>query len=146
MNCKITPRLFFLFLLFFTYVEPAFSQLANGFTFSRSHGLSTNSAASSVTLSTSRVLGDGCKSQVQKIYRQNNVSNWKDQGCITEPENVIALPSRPGQPDQFQIIDKTRKFGVADRSVSSISESVNRQKSMTGFNNFGYSVFVEPQN
>lgn len=124
---------------------PAYSQMQHGFTFSRSHGFSTNSSSRSTTLSSSRVLGSGCKSQVQKFYKQQGIPNFKDQGCITEPENVIALPSRPGQLDQFEIIDKTRKFGVADRSVSSISESMNRQKSMTGFSGFGYSVFAQPQ-
>ncbi len=122
----------------------AHSQLTNGFTYSRSQGLSTNSSAKSVTLSSSRVLGSSCRAQVQDWYQQQGIANWADQGCITEPENMIALPQVQGQPDQFEIIDKTRKFGVADKTVSSTSEAMNRQKTVTGFTGFGYSVFVNP--
>ena len=99
-----------------------------------------------VAQSVSRVLGYDCKSHVQKFYREQGQQNWKDQGCVTQPENVIALPSQPGQLDQFQIIDKSRQFGVADRSVASHSRLSKRQKSMTGFSGSGYSVFVQPQN
>lgn len=120
--------------------------LLNGYTYTRQQGLSTSSSAKSVVQSTSRVLGASCRDQVQAWYKQQNIANWADQGCITEPENVIALPLVPGQLEQFQIIDKSRKFGVADRTVSSISEGKSNQKSFTGFTGFGYSVFVQPQN
>lgn len=119
--------------------------MSNGFTITRQQGLSTSSSAKSIVLGSSRVLGGSCREQVQQWYRQQNIANWADQGCITEPENVIALPQQPGRQDQFEIIDKSRKFGVADRSVSSISESTSHQKSVTGFTGFGYSVFVQPQ-
>jgi len=137
--------LFFVQAYFFIFTPQANAQLSNGFTYSRSQGLSTNSSASSVTLGSSRVLGSSCRAQVQDWYKQQGIPNWADQGCITEPENVIALPQVPGQLDQFQIIDKTRKFGVADKTVSSTSEAKNMQKSVTGFTGFGYSVFVQPQ-
>lgn len=137
--------LFFVSACFFILIPQATAQLSNGFTYSRSQGLSTNSSASSVTLGSSRVLGSSCRAQVQDWYKQQGIPNWADQGCITEPENVIALPQVPGQLDQFQIIDKTRKFGVADKTVSSTSEAMNMQKTVTGFTGFGYSVFVQPQ-
>ena len=136
----------FLFLCATSSLHPVYSQISTCFTYSRSQGLSTNSSSSSVTLSASRVLDPSCKAQVQKIYKQQGYTNWQDQGCVTQPENVIALPSRKGQLDEFQIIDETRQFSVADRSVSSISESIKNQKSMTGFTGFGYSVFTMPQN
>lgn len=138
--------LFFVPTCFFIFTPQVNAQLSNGFTYSRSQGLSTNSSASSVTLGSSRVLGSSCRAQVQDWYKQQGIANWADQGCITEPENVIALPQVPGQLDQFQIIDKTRKFGVADKTVSSTSEAMNMQKTVTGFTGFGYSVFVQPQN
>ncbi|MEY2644971.1 MAG: hypothetical protein RLZZ611_1620 [Cyanobacteriota bacterium] len=119
--------------------------LTNGYTFSRQQGFSTSSSAKSVVLGGSRVLGSSCRDQVQAWYKQQNIANWLDQGCITEPENVIALPLVPGQLEQFQIIDKTRKFGVADRIVSTSSEADTHQKSVSGFTGFGYSVFVQPQ-
>lgn len=125
---------------------PATAQLTNGYTFSRQQGLSTSSSAKSVSLGVSRVLGNSCRDQVQAWYKQQNIANWADQGCITEPENVIALPLVPGQLEQFQIIDKARKFGVADRIVSSSSESSTHQKTVSGFSGSGYSVFVQPQN
>ena len=137
--------LFFVPACFFIFTPQATAQLSNGFTYSRSQGLSTNSSASSVTLGSSRVLGSSCRAQVQDWYKQQGIPNWADQGCITEPENVIALPQVSGQLDQFQIINKTRKFGVADKTVSSTSEAKNMQKSVTGFTGFGYSVFVQPQ-
>jgi len=120
--------------------------LLNGYTFTRQQGLSTSSSAKSVVQGASRVLGASCRDQVQAWYKQQNIANWADQGCITEPENVVALPLVPGQIEQFQIIDKARKFGVADRTVSSSSESTSNQKSFTGFAGIGYSVFVQPQN
>lgn len=120
--------------------------MTNGFTITRQQGLSTSSSAKSVVLGSSRVLGGSCREQVQQWYKQQNIPNWADQGCITEPENLIALPQQPGRQDQFEIIDKTRKFGVADRSVSSTSETSTHQKTVTGFSGFGYSVFVQPQN
>ncbi len=126
--------------------RPAAAQLMNGFTYTRQQGLSTSSAAKTVVLGKSRVLGESCRSQVQDFYREQGIANWQDQGCITEPENVIALPQVPGQLDQFEIIDKTRKFGVADQVTSTISESSNHQKTVTGFSGFGLSVFVQPQN
>lgn len=125
---------------------PALSQLSNGFTITRQQGFSTNSSARSVTMGSSKVLGADCRKQVQDWYRQQGIPNWADQGCITEPENVIALPQMPGQINQYEIIDKTRKFGVAERTVSSTSEQSYHQKTMTGFTGFGYSVFVQPQN
>lgn len=125
---------------------PAKAQLMNGFTYTRQQGLSNSSSSTSTVLGSSRVLGASCRDQVQAWYKQQNISNWQDQGCITEPENVIALPLVPGQLEQFQIIDKNRKFGVADRTVSVSSEATNHQKTVTGFSGFGYSVFVQPQN
>jgi hypothetical protein len=119
--------------------------LTHGYTYTRQQGLSTNSSASSVVLSGSRVLGQGCRDQVQSWYRQQGIANWADQGCITEPENVRALPLVPGQLEQFEILDKTRKFGVADQTVSSTSESTTHQKTVTTFTGFGLSVFVQPQ-
>ena len=118
----------------------------NGFTYTRQQGLSTSSAAKSVVLGKSRVLGQSCRQQVQDFYRDQGIPNSQDQGCITEPENVIAFPQVPGQLDQFEIIDKTRKFGVADRTTSTVSESSNHQKTVTGFTGLGLSVFVQPQN
>ena len=135
-----------MFLVLTASSEISYAQLSHGFTFSRTQGFSTNSSSSSVAQSVSRVLGYDCKSHVQKFYREQGQQNWKDQGCVTQPENVIALPSQPGQLDQFQIIDKSRQFGVADRSVASHSRLSKRQKSMTGFSGSGYSVFVQPQN
>ena len=127
--------------------QPAGAQLLlNGFTFSRQTGISSNSSARSVVLGSSRVLGEGCRAQIQDWYRQQGISNWADQGCITEPENVIALPIVPGQPEQFEIIDKSLKFGVADKTVSTTSEATTLQKSVAGFTGFGYSFFVQPQN
>ena len=146
MSRKLFTLLSFSVLCFAIPAHQARSQLTNGFTYSRSQGLSTNSSAKSVTLSSSRVLGSSCRAQVQDWYQQQGIANWADQGCITEPENMIALPQVQGQLDQFQIIDKTRKFGVADKTVSSTSEALNRQKTVTGFTGFGYSVFVQPQN
>ena len=64
---------------------------------------------------------------------------------IHTPENVRALPLVPGQLEQFEILDKTRKFGVADQTVSSTSESTTHQKTVTTFTGFGLSVFVQPQ-
>lgn len=128
------------------YSEACKAQLSNGFTYTRQQGLSTSSSAKSVVLGSSRVLGASCRAQVQEWYREQGIPNWADQGCITEPENVIALPQRPGLPDQFEIIDKTRKFGVADRTISTSSETRTHQKTVTGFSGFGYSVFVQPQN
>ncbi len=127
-------------------VRPAAAQLTNGFTYTRQQGLSNTSAAKNVVLGKSRVLGESCRSQVQDFYREQGIANRQDQGCITEPENVIALPQVPGQLDQFEIIDKTLKFGVADQVTSTISESSNHQKTVTGFSGFGLSVFVQPQN
>jgi DNA phosphorothioation-dependent restriction protein DptG len=117
-----------------------------GYTFSRQQGISTSSSAQTTTLSSSRVLGQSCKNQVQDWYREQGIANWADQGCITEPENVIALPLVPGQLEQFQIIDKTRKFGVADQVVGSTSESATNQKAVSGFTGMGLSVFIQPQN
>jgi hypothetical protein len=129
-----------------SYMEPSSAQLMNGFTYTRQQGLSTSSAAKSVVLGKSRVLGQSCRQQVQDFYRDQGIPNSQDQGCITEPENVIAFPQVPGQLDQFEIIDKTRKFGVADRTTSTVSESSNHQKTVTGFTGLGLSVFVQPQN
>lgn len=127
-------------------LNPAKAQLMNGFTYTRQQGLSNSSSSTSTVLGSSRVLGASCRDQVQAWYKQQNIANWQDQGCITEPENVIALPLAPAQLEQFQIIDKNRKFGVADRTVSTTSEATNHQKAVTGFSGFGYSVFVQPQN
>lgn len=124
---------------------PVNAQLMNGFTYTRQQGISNSSSSTSTVLGSSRVLGSSCRDQVQAWYKQQNISNWQDQGCITEPENVIALPLVPGQLEQFQIIDKNRKFGVADRTVSISSEATNHQKTVSGFSGFGYSVFVQPQ-
>ena len=121
------------------------AQLSNGFTYSRQQGLSTSSAASTAVLSGSRVLGDSCRAAVRDWYAKQGIPGAADQGCITSPENVIALPLVPGQLEQFQIIDKSRQFGVADRIQSSTSESITNQKSVAGFTGFGYSVFVQPQ-
>lgn len=122
------------------------AQLTTGFTYTRQQGLSNSSSSTSTVLGSSRVLGASCRDQVQAWYKQQNISNWQDQGCITEPENVIALPLVPGQIEQFQIIDKNRKFGVADRTVSVTNETLNHQKTVSGFTGLGYSVFVQPQN
>ena len=121
------------------------AQLSNGFTYSRQQGLSTSSAASAVVLSGSRVLGDSCRAAVRDWHGKQGIPGAADQGCITSPENVIALPLVPGQLEQFQIIDKTRQFGVADQIQSSTSESTTNQKNVAGFTGFGYSVFVQPQ-
>ena len=120
--------------------------LINGYTFSRQQGISSSSSAKSVGRSVSRVRGDSCTAQVQEWYRQQGIANWADQGCITEPENVIALPLVPGQPEQYQIIDPQRKFGVAEQTVSSFSNATTNQKTVTGFTGMGYSVFVQPVN
>jgi hypothetical protein len=130
--------------LFFPAVSRS-QALTNGYTFTRQQGLSTSSSASSVVLAGSRVLGQSCRDQVQNWYRQQGIANWADQGCITEPENVRALPLVPGQLEQFEILDKTRKFGVADQTVSSISESTTHQKAVTSFAGYGLSVFIQPQ-
>jgi hypothetical protein len=116
-------RLSFVTLALFLIPSAGQAQLTNGFTYTRQQGLSTSSAAGTVVLSGSRVLGES----------------------ITQPENVIALPLVSGQLEQFQIIDKTRRFGVADQTVSSTSESTTNQKTLGGFTGFGYSVFAQPQ-
>ena len=138
-------RLSFVTLALFLIPSAGQAQLSNGFTYTRQQGLSTSSAAGTVVLSGSRVLGESCRTSVQDLYLKQGVSNWADQGCITQPENVIALPLVPGQLEQFQIIDKTRRFGVADQTVSSTSESTTNQKTLGGFTGFGYSVFAQPQ-
>jgi hypothetical protein len=129
-----------------SFAPPATAQLqTNGYTFSRQQGISTSSSAKSVVLGVSRTLGESCRGQVQNFYQQEGLANWADQGCITQPENVIALPLVPGQAEQFQIIDKTRGFGVADQTTSSTSDTVTNQKSVTGFTGLGLSVFIQPQ-
>jgi hypothetical protein len=92
-----------------------------------------------------RTLDNSCRQQVQDWYKQQGYSNWRDQGCITEPVNVIALPITPGQPNSYEVINKNIKFGVAEKTVSSISEQSVNQKNLSGFTGFGYSVFVQPQ-
>ena len=144
MILRISLFTFYLLALFFTTENRSIAQQQHGFTFSRSQGFSTNSSASSVTLGTTRVLDPDCKSQIQKFYNQHDIINAQNQGCITQSENVISLPNQPGKLDQFEIIDKRRQFGVADRSVSSISEAETRQKTMSGFTGLGYSVFTLP--
>lgn len=124
---------------------PIFAQLLNnGYTFSRQQGLSTSSAAKSTSLGGSRVLGGSCGDQIKDWFKQQGNANWANQGCSTEPENVIALPLVPGQAQQFQIIDKTLNFSVGDQNISTSSEAATHQKNVSGFTGFGYSVFVQP--
>ena len=74
--------------------------LLNGYSYTRQQGLSTKSSANSVVQSTSRLLGVSCRDQVQAFYNQQNIANFT-QGCITNSENVVALPLVPGQLEQF---------------------------------------------
>lgn len=132
----------------FLSIQPAASAqlMSNGFTYSRQQGISTSSSSKTVVLGVSRALDDSCRQQVQDWYREQGLPNAAGQGCITQPSNVFALPIRQGRPNQYKIMDKDIEFGVAERTVSSYSDSINNQKTVTGFTGFGYSVFVNPQN
>ena len=74
---------------------------------------------------------------LRKQLQALNKIEFTDAEWVRFQEQYLNTPSD-------SIIDKTRKFGVADKTVSSTSEAMNRQKTVTGFTGFGYSVFVNP--
>lgn len=120
------------------------AQLVTGFTFSRSYGQSNSSSSSSSILSSSRVLGKSCRDQLVSFSSKNRSESSNNNGCITLPENVIALPQKSGQLDQFKIVDTKRAFSVSDTISSKTIDNISHQKSVNSFNTFGYSVFSSP--
>ena len=117
------------------------AQLTTGFTFSRSYGKTNSSNSSSSILSSSRVLGKSCRDQLVSLNNKNKTMASNNNGCITLPENVIALPQKPGKIDQFKIVDTKRAFSVSDTLSSKTIDDITHQKSVNSFNTFGYSVF-----
>ena len=117
------------------------AQMATGFTFSRSYGQTNSSNSSSSILSSSRLLGKSCRDQLNSLNNTNKLMTSNNIGCITLPENIIALPQKPGKLDQFKIVDTKRAFSVSDTISSKTIDNITHQKSVNSFNTFGYSVF-----
>ena len=114
----------------------SFAQLVTGFTFSRSYGQTNSSNSSASILSSSRVLGKSCREQLDSLNKKNNSYSSNNNGCVTSPVNVIALPQNSGQLDQFKIVDTKRAFSVSDAISSKTIDNTSHQKSVNSFNIF----------
>ena len=106
------------------------AQLVTGFTFSRSYGQSNSSSSSSSILSSSRVLGKSCRDQLVSFSSKNRSESSNNNGCITLPKNVIALPQKSGQLDQFKIVDTKRAFSVSDTISSKTIDNISLYTNM----------------
>ena len=139
------PLVIFFFTSFIIFTPASMAQFVTGFTFSRQSGNSNSSSSSTAVLSTSRVLDNSCKKVIRSLYSKNNIKNPQNQGCITSPKNVLALPSREGKLDEYKILDNSLSFGVSTSNSSKVIDQTKSQKAVSSFSGFGYSVFTTPQ-
>ena len=141
---KSFKQFFLLSFIILCCESPSLAQLTTGFTFSRSYGKSNASSSSTVVLGSSRVLGESCKSQFRSVYKNQNIKDVNNQGCIVSPKNVVALPSQENKLDQFKILDPSRAFAVGDSTSAKTIENSLSQKTVGNFSSYGYSVFTAP--